>query len=531
MRNIPTLWRANAIVFISSFCVMVIELIAARILAPYIGVSLYTWTSIIGIILTGIALGNYLGGKIADRHPSPFALVAIFFVGSLATMTILPATAVVTSAEWFESLPVMWNFTLTTFFIFFFPVIILSMVSPLVIKLTLADLGQTGGIVGTIYAYSTAGSILGTFMTGFWFILWFGTRMIVWLVAGVLIVTGIIGYLTWRIPGKWSLSRKNLIRWTTTISIVVIFLLFFQTREAWQEDYTKESNYFTIDIVDIENNVKVLYLDNFDQSYINPDKPTHLIYAYLKMFSEIVSYITQQNPAPKVLHLGGGAYCFPRYMEAVYPKSVNEVVEIDPAVTQVVHEELGLSRETNIKTYNQDARRFLIQKKQEGKYDIIIGDVFNDQTTPYHLTTLEFHKLVKDNMKKGGIYLANITDNYEQYGRYLASFVHTLRQVFMSVYVFRSGEIWGQGTSDFVIAATDRPLDIADYTRFVTQDGERKAVGNLQDPFELNRYVAVRDPILLTDDHVPTDILVAPLFKVGSDDHAPRDFMVVPPFI
>ena len=89
MQRISALWKATAIAFISSFCVMVIELIAARILAPYIGVSLYTWTSIIGIILAGIALGNYLGGKIADRFPSYLVLVAIFSIGGLLTMSIL----------------------------------------------------------------------------------------------------------------------------------------------------------------------------------------------------------------------------------------------------------------------------------------------------------------------------------------------------------------------------------------------------------------------------------------------------------
>ena len=84
------LWKANSIVFISSFCVMVIELIASRILAPYIGVSLYTWTSIIGVILAGIALGNFLGGKLADKYPSPSLLAIVFLVGGLLTAGILP---------------------------------------------------------------------------------------------------------------------------------------------------------------------------------------------------------------------------------------------------------------------------------------------------------------------------------------------------------------------------------------------------------------------------------------------------------
>ena len=74
MQRSTALLKANIIVFISSFCVMVIELIAARMMAPSIGVSLYTWTSIIGVILAGIALGNFTGGKIADKYPSPLVL-------------------------------------------------------------------------------------------------------------------------------------------------------------------------------------------------------------------------------------------------------------------------------------------------------------------------------------------------------------------------------------------------------------------------------------------------------------------------
>jgi len=515
---------------------MVIELIASRILAPHIGVSLYTWTSIIGVILAGIALGNYIGGKIADRRPSSLVLAAIFFAGGLVTIAILPVTNIVTSADWFGNLPVMWNFILKTSFIFFLPAIILSMVSPMVIKLTLADLGQTGGIVGTIYAFSTVGAILGTFMTGFYFILWFGTSMIVWLVAAVLILTGVIAWFSWRIPGRWSLSLKNFIIWMVTIVVALTYIFLFQFRESWQETYTKESNYFTIrvvdyqgehlkalylkeskylsiEVVDYPGNVKGLWLDNFDHSYIIPDNPTTLIYKYSKVFDELVRYVTRENPAPRVLHLGGGGYSFPRYMEVVYPKSVNEVVEIDPAVTQVAHEELGLPLDTSIKTYTQDARLFLIQRNTRDKYDIIIGDVFNDQATPYHLTTLEFNQLVKANMAEDGIYMINLTDNFQQ-GRYMPSLIYTLQHVFNRVYLFTTDESWERvRIDDFVIAATNRPIDRASYDKFVTEDGTRKVYGNLHNEVKLDEYLSERDAILLTDGYVPTDILMRVNFR------------------
>ncbi len=512
MQRIPTLWKANVIVFNASFCVMVIELVAARILAPYIGVSLYTWTSIIGIILTGIALGNYLGGKIADRNASFLVLVALFFAGGLATIAILPVTKIIAPASWFSNLPLMLNFVLKISCIFFLPAIILSMVSPVAIKLTLADLGQTGGIVGTIYAVSTAGAILGTFMTGFLFVLWFGTRVTIWLVAAVLILTGIIAWFSWRIPGRWRLSLKNFVIWLSLVELVLTSLFLFQVRESWQVNYTKESSYYSIQVFNGEGNIKVLCLDHLIHSYVIPDNPAFLKYPYLQIFEEIVRYFGVENPAPRVLHLGGGGYSFPRYMELVYPESVNEVVEIDPAVTQVAHKELGLPLETSIKTYNQDARLFLIQRKTGDKYNIVIGDVFNDYSTPYHLTTLEFNNLLKANMEKDGIYLVNIIDDYKC-GRYLPSFIHTLRQSFNCVYLLAALETWNNaGTGTFVIAATDRRIDLADYMKFVTWDGRNKAVGNPHGEIDLDKYLAEREPILLSDDHAPTDILIAPVF-------------------
>jgi len=511
MHRVPTLWKANAIAFISSFCVMVIELIAGRILAPHIGVSLYTWTSIIGIILAGITIGNYLGGKIADRRPSVLILVAIFFVGGLATIAILPSTKMVTSSDWFGSLPVMLDLILKTSFIFFLPAIILSLVSPMVIKLTLADLGQTGGVVGTIYACSTTGAILGTFMTGFYFILWFGTRMTIWIVATALILTGIFTWFSWRIPGKWNLSLNNFVIWATLGVIVVVYTFLFQFKESWQETYTKESNYFSIQVFNAEGDIKVLRLDQLNHSYVIPDEPTILYYDYLKVFKEIVRYVARDNPPFRILHLGGGGYSFPRYMDTIYPESVNEVIEIDPAVTKIAHEELGLSLNTKIRTYNQDARLFLIQREIDAKYDIVIGDVFNDRSTPYHLTTLEFNKLVKVNMEADGIYQVNIIDDYHN-GRYLPSFIHTLRQTFNNVYLFSTVES-GFATNTFVIAATDCRIDIDDFINFVTKDGEREAFVSSISEVGLDKYISLRDPILLTDDYAPTDIFVAAIFR------------------
>jgi predicted membrane-bound spermidine synthase len=434
-------------------------------------------------------------------------LVAVLFAGAIATIGILPATHAVTTGNWFGSLPPMLNFTLKTFCVFFIPPLILSMASPLAIKLTLADIEHTGGVVGTIYAVSTMGAILGTFMTGFYFILWFGLSMIVWLVAGVLILTGIVAWFSWRVPDRWKISPPNLVLWTIMIVVVIAAMLLFQFRDRWQENYTRESNYYSIIVRSEDGNVQALSLDHLVNSFVIPDNPTYLGYSYLKVFADIVRYVNEDGHPITALHLGGGGYSFPRYLEAIYPGSLNEVVEIDPAVTEVAYDKLGLPRDTTIKTYNVDARQFLVQRTSGLKYDVVVGDVCNNYLTPYHLTTLEFDRLVKANVAQDGIYLLNIMDSY-QHGHFLPSVIRTLKQTFNNVYLFGMYPNWDYSApTTYVVVATDRYIDLADFTKFTTKDENELTNITPLDEDELDRYIIERGALLLTDDYAPTDIL------------------------
>src|SRR4030088_2009017 len=199
---------AYLVVFVSSCCTLILELVAGRILAPFIGVSLYTWTSIIGVVLAGISLGNYLGGRIADRWPYRQTLGVLLVAGGLASLAILPLINVATAIPTGELIDpsnrlggvlpldraslLILRIVVITALIFFPPSFILGMVSPVVIKLTLRDLAHSGGLVGKVYALSTLGSILGTFVTGFVLIDRIGTRMIVLGVGVVLLLMAIL---------------------------------------------------------------------------------------------------------------------------------------------------------------------------------------------------------------------------------------------------------------------------------------------------------------------------------------------------
>ncbi|MCB0193409.1 MAG: fused MFS/spermidine synthase, partial [Anaerolineae bacterium] len=170
---------AIVIVFLSNFCIMVIELIAGRMMAPIVGVSLYTWTSIIGVVLAGISLGNYLGGKIADRRASRNVLALFFTLSAVGSASILASISWVGALQTLN-LPIIAGVVLIFTAVFLLPATILGTISPIVVKLTLSDLSQTGDIVGKIYAAGALGSIAGTFATGFFLISTFGTRQLVW---------------------------------------------------------------------------------------------------------------------------------------------------------------------------------------------------------------------------------------------------------------------------------------------------------------------------------------------------------------
>src|SRR5216684_2503458 len=189
---------AYLVVFVSSCCTLILELVAGRILAPFIGVSLYTWTSIIGVVLAGISLGNYLGGRIADRWPHRQTLGVLLVAGGLASLAIPTGELIDPSNRLGGVLPLdrasllILRVVIITALIFFPPSFILGMVSPVVIKLTLRDLAHSGGLVGKVYALSTLGSILGTFATGFVLVQLLGTRMIVLGVGIVLLLMAVL---------------------------------------------------------------------------------------------------------------------------------------------------------------------------------------------------------------------------------------------------------------------------------------------------------------------------------------------------
>jgi predicted membrane-bound spermidine synthase len=175
----------------------VLELVAGRILAPTVGVSLYTWTAVIGVVLAGISIGSWLGGKVADWRPARSILSLEFLLAGLASALILVFDSNLDSVAASFSWPTIWQVIWLATIVFFLPSVLVGMVTPMIIKLSLSSLDLTGRVVGRIRAAAELGAIVGVFLTGFILIDAFGTRTIVVTVAITLGVLAILSSPLW----------------------------------------------------------------------------------------------------------------------------------------------------------------------------------------------------------------------------------------------------------------------------------------------------------------------------------------------
>jgi spermidine synthase len=505
-------WQTYLLAFTASACSLIIELVAGRIMAPLIGVSLYTWTSIIGVVLAGISLGNFLGGKLADRFASRRTLGLLFLVSGLASLSILFTATALATYKGPTTLPLMARIVLLTAGIFFLPSCLLGTISPLLVKLTLRDLTRSGDVVGKIYAVSTAGSILGTFATGFYLVSLFGTRTVV---LGVSVLLFLLAILF----GDWG-GRGRSVRWvgpSVLLVAVIAAVGLLISGGKLTSDCLRETNYYCIKVNDEEQGghpVKVLVLDHLVHSYNSLTQPERLVYGYEFIYAALTEYLARQHPDQplRTLFIGGGGYTFPRYVESRYKNSVVDVIEIDPEVTAVAISHLGLNPNGVIRSLNLDARQAIEEMPAGQVYDVILGDAFHGFSVPYHLTTKEFNDKLRSHLSPDGIYMLNIIDGRS--GDFARSTAHTLAATFPYVAAIPVVENYTDLVRNtWVLVGANKPIDREKYLAAAALTPRADIAAHLWDGTKLAEFVASGRAIVITDDYAPVDNLLAPVFE------------------
>jgi predicted membrane-bound spermidine synthase len=522
----------SATVFISSSCIMVLELVASRLIARHLGSSLYTWTAVIGVVLAGITIGNYLGGRIADRFQTKKTLAVLFAISSAACVITVILNNLV--GEWIWLWQFSWPVRIFAHvsLVFLLPSVLLGTISPVVAKMALDRGLATGRTVGTIYAWGAAGSIAGTFAAGYYLIAAMGTIAIIWTVGGILLLMAIIYWVRlwplhlWTILFVCALILSvTKIEWCQTAGA---FLALRQEPDS-QLIYRAESPYCYIAVRRLSSNPdrREFLQDKLRHSEIVMEDTNNLKYFYTKIYSGITQGLSKGKDKLSVMVIGGGGYVYPRYIEKLWPGSHIDVAEIDPGVTEAAMQAFGLDRNTPINTISMDARNYvdeLLEKKRNGEeipqYDFIYEDAINDYSVPFQLVTKEFNDKIVRILADDGVYMVNLIDMYDS-GQFLGAVINTLKETFPYVHVITSYVTLASLRDTFVVVATRRQFDpeaiFSDY-----QKGIR--VWHLGES-EIEYLKEKSRGIILTDDYAPVENMLAPVVRQSAKEILARKYL------
>lgn len=487
------------VVFLSSALLMILEIVAGRIIAPYVGVSLYTWSSVIGVVLGGLSLGNWLGGRWADNGASEREVGVTLLaagVASIAVLFLLTVLAPLIQAAQINLLGASFLYVLGLFFI---PATLLGVITPILTTMAIKLDSRAGHVVGRMNALAALGSILGTFAAGYWLIQYFGTRNIVICTAVILFIMG--GMFLFR-------YNKRLLAILFIINILIGGGTYL--RGGFTAYCDKESAYFCIRVVNAAEMVprgdaRALVLDHLVHGINYRHWPDSLFTPYVHLMDELARYhLAERAATARYFFAGGGAYTSPRAVKAHSPGASITVAEIDRDVTHMARARLFVDTD-GMQILHKDARMALVSFA-DNQFDIVIGDVFNDVIVPYHLLTKEYVALVRAKLAVQGMYVLNVVDVPTD-PRLLKSMYKTLGAVFRYVDIWTEAGQVDVKRYTYVISARDTaamPASIA------SQQGFKRRWQNVTSRI-ISTGMDMADIPILTDNYAPVERLSADL--------------------
>ena len=432
---------ARSLVFVSSAAVLVLEILAGRLMAPFVGVSLETFTGIIGVILAGIAAGTAIGGRLADRFDAARLLGPALIAGGVLSWWSLWVVLNLGSSVGSGPAAIV---TLTALG-FLAPAAVLSAVSPLVAKLVLRSLDETGTVVGSLSAWGTGGALFGVFVTGFVLVAAWPTKPIILVLGTALVALGVA-------MSMWGRIAKP----SGALALVVVAS--FGAGISSQSPCEFESAYFCGRVVADEDDpsVRRLVLDDLVHAAVDLDDPTVLPLRYVRL---LAATIDARPPGTlDVAHVGGGGFTLPAYISATRPGSTNTVFEIDDVLFGAARDELGFEPDAGFEIVAGDARLNL-SDLEAASQDVVIGDAFGGPAVPWHLTTTEFLAEVQRVLRPGGVYAMNLIDGGDN--DFVEWQVRTVAEHFEHVAVIVPVD-WDRRVDNQIIIGSGAPVLLGD---------------------------------------------------------------------
>jgi len=491
--------------FVAGASVMIIELAGNRVLAPWFGNSLYTWTGLIGVILVSLSGGYYLGGYLADRRPS-YAVLAHLLAAS-AVLTILVPSLQSSIDGPLRTWDVISGPLAATTLLFALPGCLLAAVSPFAIRMIslLSADRRVGLAAGSVGMAATLGSVLGTFATGFVLVPHLRLRAIFVATGLVLAVLAVAGYVLF----AGFRRRKSLAALLLGLFTLVAAVAYLDEKpRSPRIIYEEQTFYHRIRVVEQEagepgDRLRHLYLDNTREG--SQYARSKALWEGYQRYWELARLFSAD--VKKAAFLGGGAYAMPEALLDAYPEAAVDVVEIDPAVIEVGRKFFRVDQYPRMNAVADDARRFL--QSTDARYDLIYGDAYRGVACiPAHLVTVEFFRLVRSRLNNRGVFIINVSGSIEgERARLFHSVARTLSEVFSHQCVFATRPDSPQEAQNVFVVAADHDLKPESLSADAFEHPERiaKLLSGYVPP---DRY-DLSGGFVFSDDHNPVEYLVA----------------------
>jgi spermidine synthase len=417
--RIPTL---ELLVFAVGTATLGAEIAAARLMAPFFGDSTIVWANTIAIVLVALSVGYWFGGRMADRHPHLRGLCLLVLIASvlLALVPIVAHPFLTLSVKAFDDISIG-TFAGSLFGVLALvavPVLMLGAVSPWAIRLKLRAVEDSGETAGRMYAISTVGSLVGTFLAALLLIPLVGTQRTFLLFALVLALVAALGLG---------------VRWLLVAALVGALLAIppgtIKGSSAGRVIYETETEYQYARVIQYPNGVRRLELNEGQAIHSSYNPRGVLTGGYWDgLLVDPIAALPQ--PPRRVAMLGTAAGTTARAYARYLPATRVDAVEIDRELLDIGRRYFGLEPRPQLRTIAEDARPFL--RRTPGRYDVIMVDAYRQPYIPFYLTTREFFSLAHARLARGGVVAINVghPEGSDRLERVLSA---TLRSVFAHV--------------------------------------------------------------------------------------------------
>ena len=479
---------------------LAIEFTTSRLLQTVYGTSNIVWANVIGLVMLFLTLGYFLGGKLADKRPFPSTFYTLVTITGAASIFFLLLTSVLlkTAAAAISSVNggQIAGSLVGVMMALAIPVTLLGCMSPFAIRLAVRDVDEAGRISGRIYATSTLGSLLGTYLPVLWIIPVYGSRITAVIFGTILLLIGL--------GGLWQVKRKN------SLIALALSTLLIPIALAWTQGTLKAYDGQIFETESPYNYVQVVRQDDCNYLLLNEGQGIHSIWCdggrvpRISVWSIMLAapYFNETvDDVETMAVIGLAAGTIPKQYIQVYENIAIDGIELDPAIAQAGRDYFEMT-DPQLNVIIGDGRFEL--NRLDGKYDIITLDAYKVPYIPWHLTTRQFFEEIAAHLNDDGVLAMNVGRAPED-RRLVDALTATLQAVYPTVYA-----IDVPGSLNTILVATMAPTRALNLV-----ENRAKLAGNVDPLLEAALETAVTglvpvtpSDIIFTDERAPVETLI-----------------------